>query len=251
MKNYVELFQDPDFPKSVILTIVFLLASAVVGQNVLGLASPCSCAPRTRSSVRSSAPSSSRPGSCPRSSLVRRVRLLQRRGHAQRVPEVDRDQRAELAVHVPDARRHPGEHLARHRLLDARLLGCRAGGPRGDHRVRRGRRCDGWQRLVYITLPVIRRSISTNSCSRRCRPWSVFTLIFVMTGGGPGTNSSTLPILAYQEAFSSRSSARDRDRDHPARGGGGLLHHLHQGTEAGGGLMAITAPSSTRRRPDP
>jgi multiple sugar transport system permease protein len=30
---------------------------------------------------------------------------------------------------------------------------------------------------------------------------SVFTLIFVMTGGGPGTESSTLPILAYQEAF--------------------------------------------------
>ena len=30
---------------------------------------------------------------------------------------------------------------------------------------------------------------------------SVFTLIFVMTGGGPGTNSSTLPVLAYQEAF--------------------------------------------------
>ena len=38
LKNYVELFQDPDFPKSVILTIVFLLASAVVGQNVLGQA---------------------------------------------------------------------------------------------------------------------------------------------------------------------------------------------------------------------
>jgi len=30
---------------------------------------------------------------------------------------------------------------------------------------------------------------------------SVFTLIYVMTGGGPGTDSSTLPILAYQEAF--------------------------------------------------
>ena len=25
--------------------------------------------------------------------------------------------------------------------------------------------------------------------------------LWVMTGGGPGTNSSTLPILAYQEAF--------------------------------------------------
>ena len=31
--------------------------------------------------------------------------------------------------------------------------------------------------------------------------FKVFDLIFVMTGGGPGTDSSTLPILAYQEAF--------------------------------------------------
>ena len=30
---------------------------------------------------------------------------------------------------------------------------------------------------------------------------SVFTLIFVMTNGGPGTNSSTLPLRAYQQAF--------------------------------------------------
>jgi multiple sugar transport system permease protein len=30
----------------------------------------------------------------------------------------------------------------------------------------------------------------------------VFTLIYVMTGGGPGTNSSTLPLLAYKEGIS-------------------------------------------------
>jgi multiple sugar transport system permease protein len=59
----------------------------------------------------------------------------------------------------------------------------------------------GWQRLIYITLPVIRRSISTNLMLTTLQTLSVFTLIFVMTGGGPGTNSSTLPILAYQEAF--------------------------------------------------
>ncbi len=59
----------------------------------------------------------------------------------------------------------------------------------------------GWQRLVFITLPVIRRSISTNLMLTTLQTLSVFTLIFVMTGGGPGTSSSTLPILAYQEAF--------------------------------------------------
>jgi multiple sugar transport system permease protein len=59
----------------------------------------------------------------------------------------------------------------------------------------------GWQRLMFITLPMIRRSISTNLMLTTLQTLSVFTLIFVMTGGGPGTNSSTLPVLAYQEAF--------------------------------------------------
>ncbi len=58
------------------------------------------------------------------------------------------------------------------------------------------------QRLVWVTLPTIRRSISTNLMLTTLQTLSVFTLIYVMTGGGPpGTDSSTLPILAYQEAF--------------------------------------------------
>jgi multiple sugar transport system permease protein len=48
---------------------------------------------------------------------------------------------------------------------------------------------------------MIRRSISTNLMLTTLQTLSVFTLIFVMTGGGPGTDSSTLPVLAYQEAF--------------------------------------------------
>ena len=35
--NYTKLFADPNFPKSVLLTLVFLVASAIVGQNVVGL----------------------------------------------------------------------------------------------------------------------------------------------------------------------------------------------------------------------
>ena len=30
---------------------------------------------------------------------------------------------------------------------------------------------------------------------------AMFTLIFAMTGGGPGTKTQTLPIYMYQEAF--------------------------------------------------
>lgn len=59
----------------------------------------------------------------------------------------------------------------------------------------------GPQRFFRITVPMIRRSISTNLMLTTLQTLAVFTLIWVMTGGGPGTDSSTLPVLAYQEAF--------------------------------------------------
>lgn len=57
------------------------------------------------------------------------------------------------------------------------------------------------QSFTRITLPMIRRSIATNLMLITLQTLGVFTLIWVMTGGGPGTSSSTLPVLAYQEAF--------------------------------------------------
>ncbi len=59
----------------------------------------------------------------------------------------------------------------------------------------------GWRRLVYVTLPLIKHSIVTNLMLITLQTLSVFTLIFVMTGGGPGTKSQTLPLLMYQQAF--------------------------------------------------
>jgi multiple sugar transport system permease protein len=59
----------------------------------------------------------------------------------------------------------------------------------------------GWRRLVHVTLPLIKHSIVTNLMLITLQTLSVFTLIFVMTGGGPGTKSQTLPLLMYQQAF--------------------------------------------------
>ncbi len=58
-----------------------------------------------------------------------------------------------------------------------------------------------WQRFTRITLPMVRRAIATNMMLTTLQTLGVFTLIWVMTGGGPGTQSSTLPILAFQQAF--------------------------------------------------
>jgi multiple sugar transport system permease protein len=58
-----------------------------------------------------------------------------------------------------------------------------------------------WQRFAFITLPVIRGSIATNLMLVTLQTLAVFTLIWVLTAGGPANASTTLPVLAYQEAF--------------------------------------------------
>jgi multiple sugar transport system permease protein len=60
---------------------------------------------------------------------------------------------------------------------------------------------NGWQRLAFITLPMIRGSIATNLMLITLQTLAVFTLIWVMTAGGPSNASTTLPVLAYVEAF--------------------------------------------------
>ena len=60
----------------------------------------------------------------------------------------------------------------------------------------------GWRRLVSITLPMIRRSIMTNLMLITLQTLSVFGLIFTMTRGGPGNKSQTLPLYMYEQAFS-------------------------------------------------
>ncbi|MEU6734261.1 sugar ABC transporter permease [Streptomyces physcomitrii] len=59
----------------------------------------------------------------------------------------------------------------------------------------------GWRRLVYVTLPLIRRSIATNLMLNTLQTLSVFGLIWAMTKGGPGDRSTTLPIFMYDQAF--------------------------------------------------
>jgi multiple sugar transport system permease protein len=200
--NYLELFADPDFPKSVMLTLVFLVASAIVGQNVLGLS----------------------------------LALLMRSGHrvlralvgtfvvtAWVLPEIVASFAAYaffndtgtvngilgligingpnwlyslpmLSVILANIWRGTAFSMlvysaALHDVPQEITESAEVDGARG------------WQRLAFITLPMIRRSITTNLMLTTLQTLSVFTLIFVMTGGGPGTESSTLPILAYQEAF--------------------------------------------------
>jgi multiple sugar transport system permease protein len=58
------------------------------------------------------------------------------------------------------------------------------------------------RRFFSITLPLLRPSIMTNLMIITLQTLSVFGLIYIMTTGGPGTSSQTLPLYMYEQAFS-------------------------------------------------
>lgn len=57
------------------------------------------------------------------------------------------------------------------------------------------------QILFRITIPYIKDTILTNMMLVTLQTLGVFGLIYAMTGGGPGTSTTTLPIFMYNQAF--------------------------------------------------
>lgn len=65
-------------------------------------------------------------------------------------------------------------------------------------------RVDGaskFQTLIQIIVPCIKDTIATNTMLNTLSTLGVFGLIYIMTGGGPGTSTLTLPIFMYKQAF--------------------------------------------------
>jgi multiple sugar transport system permease protein len=58
------------------------------------------------------------------------------------------------------------------------------------------------RRFVSVTVPLLRPAIATNLMLTTLQTLSVFGLIFIMTGGGPARQSQTLPLYMYEQAFS-------------------------------------------------
>lgn len=59
-----------------------------------------------------------------------------------------------------------------------------------------------WQRLRYVTLPMLAPVLLVAAMFRAMDAFRTFDVIFVMTGGGPGRVTETLPLLIYQIVFS-------------------------------------------------
>src|SRR5699024_5263150 len=58
-----------------------------------------------------------------------------------------------------------------------------------------------WGIVRHITLPMVSGTFATNIILVTLQTLGVFTLIYTMTGGGPGNSTMTLPVYMYQQAF--------------------------------------------------
>jgi multiple sugar transport system permease protein len=59
-----------------------------------------------------------------------------------------------------------------------------------------------WQRLTQVILPIMNPTIVTNFILVTIGNLSDFTLIYALTHGGPGNATQTLPLYIYEQAFS-------------------------------------------------
>ncbi len=202
LDNYVKLWNDPVFPLSLWLTVIFTLGSAVISQNVLGLGIALVINRANR-----------RLGTLVSSFVVA----------AWILPEI-------VAAFVCYA------YFSKDGTLNQILAAFGMTGPnwlysfpmfaiilaniwRGTAfsllvyqaalndvppEIKEAAMIDGAsgaKRLLYVTIPMIKNTITTNLMLITLQTLSVFTLIYVMTAGGPGNDSTTLPVLAYKEAF--------------------------------------------------
>ncbi len=200
--NYVMLFTTPEFYTSVVLTIVFVLGSAVIGQNTLGLGlalmmEHANGVIRTVTSTVIMAswmlPEIVAAFACYAyfsgdGTLNQILAVFGVAGTewlyytpmlAVILANIWRGTAFSLMVYSAALKNMPSE-VTEAAIVDG---------------------ANGAKRLFLVTIPMIRKSISTNLMLITLQTLAVFGLIWVMTKGGPNGKSATLPILAYEQAM--------------------------------------------------
>ncbi|WP_458109284.1 sugar ABC transporter permease [Arthrobacter sp. R3-55] len=201
-ENYLRMFSDDSFPLSAWLTLVFVAASAVLGQNILGLLIALLM-------TRSGTVVSSLVGTAVVAAWVLPEIVAAFAAYAYFNRDGTLNQMVGMvgiegpdwlysfplvAIILANTWRGTAFSMLVYRAALADV-------PRDISEAALMDGARGWQRLTFITLPLIRGSITTNLMLITLQTLAVFTLIWVMTAGGPANASTTLPVLAYQEAF--------------------------------------------------
>jgi len=76
-----------------------------------------------------------------------------------------------------------------------------------SNEIEEAARVDGagyFQTVIRIVVPCIKGTIATNTMLNTLSTLGVFGLVYMMTGGGPGTSTTTVPIYMYKQAFVSQ-----------------------------------------------
>lgn len=201
--NFVQAFTDAGFWSSLLLTVIFTLVSAVIGQNVIGmvLALLMEKANRVVSAVVTA--------------IVIAAWIL---------PEVVAgyllytffEDKGSLNMILSAIGLPPQDWLVsvpilavsfaniwRGTAFSMLVYSAALGSIPSD--VQESAAIDGagpWQRFWRVTLPIMRPAVATNLMLITLQTLSVFGLIWVMTAGGPAQRSQTLPLYMYEQAFS-------------------------------------------------
>ncbi|MEU1193932.1 sugar ABC transporter permease [Streptomyces sp. NPDC005859] len=200
--NFTKAFRNPDFLNAVELTLVFTLVSSIIGQNVLGLSLAALMGKASRR-VRTV------------TSTVVIVAWVLPEVVAAYLLYVFFSRQGELNailefLHLPQQNWLYTLPIVAVSLANVwrgtafSMLVYSAALKEIPTEITEAAEVDGtgrWQRLWFITLPMIRRSIGTNLMLNTLQTLSVFGLIYVMTRGGPGNRSQTLPLYMYEQAF--------------------------------------------------
>jgi multiple sugar transport system permease protein len=196
--NFVELFGDQDFLNSFLLTFVFVVGSAVIGQNTLGLI--IALLQRGRGRVTRSVVNGVVIAAWVVPEIVAAAcwfSFLAEEGTLNAVLGIDQEwlyTAPMVAVILANIWRGTAFSMLVYSAalseVPADLVEAAAVDGAGPGR-----------RLVHITLPLIRRSIMSNLMLITLQTLASFGLIYALTGGGPGTASQTTPLYMYEQAF--------------------------------------------------
>ncbi|GAA1330985.1 sugar ABC transporter permease [Brachybacterium rhamnosum] len=201
--NFTDAFTDADFWNSVVLTLVFTLISAVIGQNVLGMLLALLMERANRLMTFTV------------TSIVIAAWILPEvvAGYLLYTFFADGGSLNTLLTSVG----LPGQDLLfsapiiavsfaniwRGAAFSMLVYSAALSSVPGD--VYESAALDGAgpvRRFVSVTIPLLRPAIATNLMLTTLQTLSVFGLIFIMTGGGPARQSQTLPLYMYEQAFS-------------------------------------------------
>lgn len=202
LRNFTRLLGDDQFTLSVVLTLVFALASGILGQNGLGLA--LALMMRGRARWLRTLLGVLLVGAWVLPEIVAGFTLYAFFSDGGTLDSVL------TSLHLPAP-----DWLVEHAMLTVVLANVWRGTafswmvytaaldeiPPEIEDAAATDGATGFARLWWVTLPMIRRSVFTNLMVVTLQTLAVFTLIFVLTGGGPSGATETVPLYMYQQAF--------------------------------------------------